>query len=242
MPRGTRGLSEIQAVPRSTRREGRAREFKVDQVYEALKLAIVTGELPPEATIDKVELCTRFGVSRLSVTTAVNRLAFDRLIVVEPQRGSYVSRIRISDVRQWMMVRRALEVEIVSACAQRLPDIWVEKLERNMAYQKAAVRSGDLDGFHQLDVAFHQLLIEGLDLHRVGEILESCRTHVDRTRRLLLPEPGRMSATMKEHQAIFNAIAGRDDAAATKTMRTHLDRVLNELEAFQERHPTFFTD
>jgi DNA-binding GntR family transcriptional regulator len=242
MPKGGHGVSQVQAIARGARRPGRAREFKVDQVYEALKLAIVTGELPPEAPIDKVELCARFGVSRLSVTTAVNRLAFDRLIVVEPQRGSYVSRIRLSDVRQWMMVRRALEVEIVSACAQRLPDPWVEKLERNLAYQKAAMRSGDLDGFHQLDVAFHQLLIEGLDLHRVGEILESCRTHVDRTRRLLLPEPGRMSATLKEHQAIFTAISSRDAAVAAKTMRNHLDRVLNELEAFQERHPNFFTD
>ena len=93
---------------------------KADQIYGALKLAIVTGELPPEAPIDKLELCARFGVSRLSVTTAVNRLAFERLVVVEPQRGSYVSRIRISDVRQWMMVRRALEVEVVASCAERL--------------------------------------------------------------------------------------------------------------------------
>lgn len=221
---------------------GGSAESKVDQIYGALKLAIVSGELPPEAPIDKVDLCTRFGVSRLSVTTAINRLAFERLVVVEPQRGSYVSRIRSSDVRQWMLVRRALEVEVVSACAQHLGDDWIERLDRNMAYQRTAVKSGDLDGFYQLDVAFHRLLIEGMALDRVGEILESVRTHVDRTRRLLLPEPGRMSATLKEHQAIYRTIADRKPAAAARAMRTHLGRVLRELEVFQERHPNFFTD
>jgi len=217
-------------------------ESKVDQIYGALKLAIVSGELQPETPIDKIELCARFGVSRLSVTTAVNRLAFERLVVVEPQRGSYVSRIRISDVRQWMMIRRALEVEVVGACARDLDGDWIEQLERNMAYQQTAVKSGDLDGFHQLDIAFHRLLIEGLGLDRVGEILESVRTHVDRTRRLLLPEPGRMPATLKEHQAIYRTIADHDPAAAARAMNTHLDRVLRELEVFQERHPNFFTD
>jgi len=217
-------------------------ESKVDQIYGALKLAIVTGEMPPEAPIDKLELCARFGVSRLSVTTAVNRLAFERLAVVEPQRGSYVSRIRASDVRQWMMVRKALEVEVVATCARDLPDEWVERLDRNLAYQKTAMKSGDLDGFYQLDIAFHRLLIEGMGLDRVGEILESVRTHVDRTRRLLLPEPGRMSATLKEHQAIYRMIAGRDPALAARAMQDHLERVLRELEAFQERHPNFFTD
>jgi DNA-binding FadR family transcriptional regulator len=69
---------------------------------------------------------------------------------------------------------------------------------------------------------------------RPGSILESVRTHVDRTRRLLLPEPGRMPATLKEHQEIYRTIADRDSAAAACTMRTHLDGMLREIEVFQE--------
>jgi DNA-binding FadR family transcriptional regulator len=51
-----------------------------------------------------------------------------------------------------------------------------------------------------------------------------------------------MSATLKEHQAIYRTIADRDAKAAARAMHTHLDRVLRELEAFQDRHPNFFTD
>jgi DNA-binding GntR family transcriptional regulator len=90
---------------------------KVDQAYLALKRAIVSGALAPETPIDKNEWCATFEVSRLSITTAINRLAFERLVVVEPQRGSYVAKISLEDVRQWMLMRRALEIEVVAVCA-----------------------------------------------------------------------------------------------------------------------------
>jgi DNA-binding GntR family transcriptional regulator len=93
-------------------RETSGRLSKADQVYLALKSAIISGELLPAASIDKNELCARFGVSRLPVTTAVNRLAYEGLILIEPQRGSYVAKIQLDDVIQWMAARRALEVEI----------------------------------------------------------------------------------------------------------------------------------
>ena len=63
---------------------------KVDQAYLALKHAIVSGALQPETPIDKNEWCAAFDVSRLSITTAINRLAFERLVVVEPQAPLFV--------------------------------------------------------------------------------------------------------------------------------------------------------
>jgi GntR family transcriptional regulator, rspAB operon transcriptional repressor len=124
------------------------RESKVDKVYSVLKQAIVSGALAPDTLIDKGDWSARFEVSKLSVTTAVNRLAFERLAVIEPQRGSYVARIRMADVKQWMLVRRALESEVVAACARDLSDAVIEQLGRNLAYQRAALDSGDLQGFH----------------------------------------------------------------------------------------------
>ena len=97
------GFSAGAAAPR---RHG-ARESRVERVYLALKQAIVSGALAPETPIDKNEWGARFDVSRLSVTSAINRLAFEGLVVIEPQRGSYVARMHLEDVRQWMLMRRA---------------------------------------------------------------------------------------------------------------------------------------
>jgi DNA-binding GntR family transcriptional regulator len=224
-------------------RPGRGRRAggsKVDQAYLALKRAIVSGALAPETSIDKNEWCARFDVSKLSITTAINRLAFEGLVVVEPQRGSYVARIHLEDVRQWMLMRRALEVEVVGVCATSMSEAGIEALGQNLAYQKAAIASGDLEGFHELDTRFHHQMTEGLSLTRVGEVLDPIRTHLERVRRTLLPEPGRPEGTYREHDAIYRAIAGRDPRAAQHEMAGHLDRVAGELHAFVAKNPSFF--
>src|SRR5437762_14301027 len=111
----------------------RAGGSKVDQAYLALKRAIVSGALAPDIPIDKNEWCAQFETSRLSITTAINRLAFERLVVVEPQRGSYVAKISLEDVKQWMLMRRAPEMEVVAVCATKRPDRALEGLSQKLA-------------------------------------------------------------------------------------------------------------
>jgi DNA-binding GntR family transcriptional regulator len=218
----------------------RADGSKAERAYRALKRAIVSGELAPQTPIDKNEWCAAFNVSRLSITTAINRLAFEGLVVVEPQRGSYVARMRLEDVRQWMVMRRALEVEVVGTCAADMSGDGLDVLRQNLAYQKAAIGSGDLQGFHELDTGFHHQMTEGIGLTRVGEVLDPIRTHLERVRRMLLPEPGRPEATFREHEQIYAAIAARDPDRARREMAGHLDRVLRELQSFVAEHPGFF--
>ena len=215
---------------------------KVDQAYVALKRAIVSGALAPETPIDKNEWCATFDVSKLSITTAINRLAFEGLVVVEPQRGSYVAKIRLEDVRQWMLMRRALEIEVVGACAADMLDSAIEALGQNLAYQKAAIGSGDLEGFHELDTGFHRQMTEGLGLARISEILDPIQTHLERVRRTLLPEPGRPEATFREHEAIYRAIVAHEPDLARGEMAAHLDRVSRELQSFAAKHPSFFEE
>ena len=220
----------------------RAGGSKVEQAYVALKRAIVAGKLAPETPIDKNEWCATFEVSRLSITTAINRLAFEGLVVIEPQRGSYVARIHLEDMRQWMLMRRALEVEVVGVCAGDMSDKAIAALGQNLAYQKAAIASGDLEGFHELDTRFHRQMTESLGLARVGEVLDPIRTHLERVRRTLLPEPGRSEGTLREHEAIFRAIAAHEPDQAKIEMANHLDRVSRELHSFVARHPGFFEE
>ena len=100
--------------------------------------------MPPGAAIDKAALCQRFGVSRLPVTTAINRLAYERLVLIEPQKGSYVSRIRLDDVVQWMMARRAIEAEVAGEAARRLPAEAARGARPQPALPEAAVGGAGL--------------------------------------------------------------------------------------------------
>ena len=72
------------------------------------------------------------------------------------------------------------------------------------------------------------------------EKLDALRVHLNRVRRLLLPEAGRMAATLAEHRAIGEAIASGRPSAADRAMRRHLAVVMDRLTAFEREHPDFF--
>ena len=217
------------------------RSSKADHVYRDLKESILSGALEPGGAIDKLVLCERLGVSRFPVSSAINRLAFERLVTIEPQHGSFVAKISVDDVRERLLVRRALESEVAAQAALRMPREGVEGLERNLRYQQAAVEAGDVAGFYALDVDFHRLLPAQLGLAHCGEILDGLRSHLERVRRLLLSPAGRMPMSHSEHSAIFKAVAGGDPAAARAAMQYHLQQTTDLFETFAQERSSLFS-
>ncbi len=115
---------------------------KAEQVYEAVKEAILSGELEPGQAIDKLALCERLGVSRFPVSSAIGRLAFERLVRIEPQHGSFVAPISAGGVREHLFVRRALEGEIAAEAAVDLDEEGRADLAANLAEaEEAAARA-----------------------------------------------------------------------------------------------------
>ena len=74
-------------------------------------------DLKPGEFLDKQAIAARMGVSRFPVGEAMNRLAAEGLVDIIPQSGSRVALIKISDTRENMFLRRALEVETVRRLA-----------------------------------------------------------------------------------------------------------------------------
>ena len=202
----------------------------------------MSGELPPGSAIDKLALCERLGMSRFPVSTAVNRLAFEKLVVIEPQHGSFVSRISLTDVREFMLIRRAIETDIAAEAAKAGSAALTNELNRNLAEQDEASAEGDLASFYRLDVLFHQLIVQALGLHHAAEVLDRLLSHLERVRRLLTMPAGRTRQTLADHQAIAQAIARRDPEGARAAARGHLEQTSALFENFARQNPTLFAE
>ena len=214
---------------------------KADQVYSAIKDSILTGALEPGAPIDKTELCERLSVSRFPVSAAISRLAFEHLVVVEPQHGSFVSRISVKDVRERLFIRRALEGEIAAEAARRFDAPAREALSRNVNDAIAAAAKGDRSRFYALDIEFHSILTSRLGLVRSGELLDVQRVHLERVRRLLLSPPGRVEATIAEHKAVLEGVLSGDPERARRAMETHMSMFGAIVENFSKTRPDLFS-
>lgn len=210
-------------------------------VTDTLRQAIVQLDLKPGEVVDKTAICDRLGVSRFPVSEALARLQAEGLVDILPQRGSIVSLVRIADVLEYMLIRKALEAEAVRVVTGNHSEELIDTLQRNMSYQRAAVDINDRNGFHERDLEFHDIIFGDMRFSKVKGVIENTRANLDRARRLILT-PRRLSVTLAEHQKILDGIAAGDGAAASTAMRAHIDSVMAELIAFAADHTELFAD
>ncbi len=210
-------------------------------VTDALRQAIVTLQLRPGEIIDKSAICERLGVSRFPVSEALARLQAEGLVDILPQRGSTVSLVRIADVLEYMLIRKALEAEAVRVVTGTHSDELIETLQRSMSYQRAAVEIDDQFGFHERDIEFHDIVFGDMRFTKVKAVIEHTRANLDRARRLILT-PRRLSVSLNEHQRVLEGIVAGDAARAAAAMRAHIDSVMAELIAFATEHSDQFAD
>ena len=210
-------------------------------MYGELKEAILSGALEPGSLIDKAGLCEKLRVSRFPVSAAVSRLAYDRLVDVEPQHGSFVTRISLNDVRERLFIRGALEGEIAAEAARRMTRADKDALAVNLKQEAAAVGAEDRTKFYALDVAFHRILTERLGMARADDVLELLRVHLERTRRLTMSTAGQLRASLNEHSAIAAAIEAEDPVAAREAMKRHLTITGARLETLAKQQPDLFS-
>ncbi|MBJ6123858.1 GntR family transcriptional regulator [Microvirga splendida] len=210
-----------------------------EQVERALRSAIVALDFQPGEFIDKGAVCLALGVSRFPVSEALARLATEGLVEILPQRGSRAARIRLPEIRESMLIRQALECMVAEQAAGHLPEADLEALRQNLQAQQEAVERGDRPGFYALDLAFHTILVEGLNLPRMAGVIDASRANIDRVRRLL-SSPRRHTVTLAEHREIFHALETRDPQAAHRAMAAHLQAVMEELGRFSAEHADVF--
>ena len=139
-----------------------ARGSITQHVTDVLRDAVVTLALRPGEVLDKGLICERLGVSRFPVSEALARLAAEGLVDILPQRGTSVSLVRIADVLESMLIRRAIESEAVRVLAGHPDPELAEELRRSLALQRKAADEEDPKGFHLLDLEFHDMLFAAL--------------------------------------------------------------------------------
>jgi DNA-binding GntR family transcriptional regulator len=210
-------------------------------VTNALRHAIVTLALPPGSVIDKSMVCAELGVSRFPVSEALARLQAEGLVEIAPQRGSTVSLVKIADVREYMLIRKALESEALRVLIGAHDADLIAALHANMAAQREAAERDDAEAFHQIDIDFHDIIFRSMRFTKIKGIIDSARANLDRARRLIIT-PRRLALTIAEHQAIFDGILAASQDQATKAIRAHIDAVMVELFAFARERPAVFAD
>jgi DNA-binding GntR family transcriptional regulator len=212
------------------------------RIYDALRERIVALELPPGSVLPEKEFAESFGVSRTPVREALLRLAEDQLVDIYPQSGTFVAPIRVSVVLDAMVIRDALERFAARTAAARVGDAEIAALDANLARQRSAAASGDIEAFHAADEAMHQLIANIAGHPNIWRVVKREKANVDRMRLLSLHFAGRFETVIAEHARILKALREHRPDAADAAMQAHLGRVAPSLEASRQKYPGYFED
>ncbi len=210
------------------------------RIQSALRRQIIDLQLPPGAPIVEKALSDFYRVSRTPVRDALIRLAEERLVEIYPQRGTFVSRIRIPAVRDAMVLRRALERLTVRDAAIVADVRQVSALKRILERQSLHDRFDDLLAFHAADDDFHEAIAMIGNHENLWRVIKSEKAQVERCRNLSSPLTERRHSVMAQHAAIVDAIETADADLAESAMDHHLRDVLPTLHDLQRAHPDFF--
>lgn len=210
------------------------------RVYQTLRQAILSLAYKPGEILRKPEICEALGVSRSPVADAVARLQGEGLVDVVPQAGTFVARFSMQEIREGAFLREAIEVAAIERVAERITDEQLQLLRRNLTVQAALLADGDIAGFYATDAAMHELVLSFTGFPRLAQVAETAWLHVNRARQLILPVPGRVQATLAEHQAILSALEARDPQAARAAVQAHLRQLITYLEPLERERPDLF--
>ncbi|MEV5342233.1 GntR family transcriptional regulator [Streptomyces sp. NPDC052676] len=129
------------------------------QILQALRSALVTGELRPGEVYSAPALGERFGVSATPVREAMQQLALEGAVEVVPNRGFRVVERDARELAELAEVRALIEVPVLLRLARTVPAArWAELRPLAEATARAAA-SGCRVTYAEADRAFHRAVL-----------------------------------------------------------------------------------
>ncbi|MER6333933.1 GntR family transcriptional regulator [Streptomyces sp. NPDC001034] len=182
------------------------------QILEALRTALVTGELKPGEVYSGPVLGERFGVSATPVREAMQQLALEGAVEVVPNRGFRVVERGARELAELAEVRELIEVPVMLRLARSVPAARWAELRPLAEDTVRAAASGCPATYAESDRAFHRAM---LALSGNGELVRiACDLHI-RAQWPLVDGPVRharadLLADAAEHVSLLDALVARD--------------------------------
>jgi DNA-binding GntR family transcriptional regulator len=127
---------------------------------QALRDAILVGQLRPGDRIVENHWAATLGVGQPTIREALRELEYQGMLVKHPNRGTFVAQLSVEDYRQLIDVRMPLEKMAVGMATGHLTEEDQKELESLVEGMAASINRHDLTGFHERDVAFHRKIWE----------------------------------------------------------------------------------
>lgn len=208
-------------------------------VLVALRKMIASGELLAGERLMEIPTAQRFGVSRMPVRMAFRTLEQEGLLVRFGGRGFQVRSVSADDIAGAVEVRGVLEGLAARQTAERgLSAEGRSILEHCLSqgdqlFEKGYVTEDDLEVYHDLNMRFHQVIVDGSHNPAIADALArndhlpfASVTALAVDRENMAGEYRRFNFAHMQHHSVFDALVHGQGARAEAIMREHANATL----------------
>lgn len=211
-----------------------------EEIIDQVKAMINSGALQPgDRLMSERDLAEKFQVGRSAVREALRVMEAMGIIKIKPGEGTYITEQHVEvllssfspvlpadrdNVREFMELRRILEVEAAGLAAQRRSPEQLKAISVSLQRLINDVEQGNLGG--EADLQFHFTIAEAAHnsfllklMNTVGDVMDRV---LSATLHVLYQNPDNPPRIAQEHQAIYEAIKNKDPEEARRAMFEHL--------------------
>jgi len=203
------------------------------QVLEALRRGIVSGQLAPGQRLTERELIEMLGVSRTVIREALRQIEAEGLIEIIPNKGPVVRALSAAEAKDLYRIRAVLEGLAARLFADNAATDKVAELQA--ALESVVLAYGGAGGEQALDAKtrFYDLLYQGTGSETLIAMLAQVQARVWRWRAVGLTHPrrtaGRLDESIRNLRAMVAAIAEGNGDAAERIARDEVSRAAVEV-------------
>lgn len=195
------------------------------QTHDAIRTAIISGELSPCTPLAQEELAAQLGVSRQPVSHALILLKNEGLVVDRGRKGQMVAPIDAGKLLAQFQVRGAMDGLAARLAARQSKDDAPHKkrFEEILQTGETAIDNSDLETLVNADIAFHQAIHDMSCNPEIAEMTKGSWFHIARSMRVVLSINSARVRSWDDHKAIAEAILSGDSERAQALATEHAE-------------------
>ncbi len=192
-----------------------------DIVFEKLENDILSGRYAYGEVLTEARLSEELNVSRTPIREAIRRLEQEN-ILLDTGKGMMVQGITQEDIADILDIR--LHIEGMAACraAAHITPEQLADLKEAVELQEFYVHKSDAEHVQWQDHTFHELLYAACGSVTLQNTLVPLHRKAQKYRRASVENKERALQSVKEHRAIYEAIAAGDGDAADMAAVEHI--------------------
>ncbi|GAA1158161.1 GntR family transcriptional regulator [Ornithinicoccus hortensis] len=194
-----------------------------DRAYVELRDRLILLDIAPGSAINEGRLAGELGIGRTPIREALKRLELDHLVASFPRRGTFATRVDITDLADISELRTLLEPVAAARAARTAgPAVRAELLAR--AEQIAAIdpRAVEHRDLMHYDLEVHRLVYRAAGNPHLAETLIRSDNLATRIWCLVIDRLPNVAEHVVEHADLLRAIADGDADRASDLAARHV--------------------